>query len=254
MKFKRNIRPEINYVFALVGLLFLVSFVERKQGAVLCKNIYVELENITENQFYYENDILNMLDKKGKSIRGLNISQIDLNFFEEKLLYDKHIKDAQLYADLNGNVIVRVKLRRPIARIVQHDGPDAYISEDGVIMDVSDKFISRCLIIEGQNLKPYLEAGSLVSDEEGKKLLDMLLFIQDDKFWKAQVAQLEINRSGYIVLYPQITKQIVEFGKVDNYDEKFKKLKVFYKKILPVKGWSKYYRVNLEYEKQIIAE
>ena len=50
---------------------------------------------------------------------------------EKKIRRDPFIKDAQLYSDLKGNLVVSAELRRPIARIVRNDGPDGYISEDG---------------------------------------------------------------------------------------------------------------------------
>ncbi|MEJ0057825.1 MAG: hypothetical protein WDN75_20560 [Bacteroidota bacterium] len=58
-----------------------------------------------------------------------------------------------LYGDHKGNLIVSVELRRPIARIVQEDAPDAYISEEGIIMSVSEKFTSRVMIISGRFVK-----------------------------------------------------------------------------------------------------
>lgn len=50
-----------------------------------------------------------------------------------------------------------------------------------------------------------------------------------------------------------MTGQIVEFGTPVNYEDKLHKLMVFYKDILPQKGWTKYEKVNLNYEGQIIA-
>jgi cell division protein FtsQ len=51
-----------------------------------------------------------------------------------------------------------------------------------------------------------------------------------------------------------VTGQLVEFGSSDHYQEKLMKLMVFYKEVLPQKGWTKYERVNLKYEGQVIAE
>jgi cell division protein FtsQ len=82
----------------------------------------------------------------------------------------------------------------------------------------------------------------------------MIHFVNESQFWKAQVAQLDINSQGDIILYPQVTGQLVEFGTSENFEEKFRKLMVFYKEILPQKGWTRYERVNLKYEGQVIAE
>ena len=253
MKKGFSIRKEIKVAFALLGLSFLIAFAERKQGGAVCKNISVEIENLNENHFLDEADVKKLVETSGETIKGIGIDRINLKDIEKKLKYDKHILDAELFGDLKGNLVVNVELRRPIARIVQSDAPDAYIAEDGVIMPVSEKYTSRVLLISG-HVKPLLESEDLNKTEEGKQLLEMIEYINADRFWKAQVAQLDIDRSGRVDIFPQVTGQQVEFGKPENIELKFKKLMVFYKEILPARGWTRYERVNLEYEGQVIAE
>ena len=253
MKENFSIRKEIKVAVAILGLSFLIAFSERKQGGAVCKEIVIELDNLNENHFLDEADVMQLVEGSGEPIKGVGIGRIKLKAIENKLKYDKHILDAELFGDLKGNLIVNVELRRPIARIVQSDAPDAYIAEDGVIMPVSEKYTSRVLLISGA-VKELLESENLNKSEEGKQLLAMIEFINADKFWKAQVAQLELNKNGKVTIYPQVTGQLVEFGKPDNVEVKFKKLMVFYKEILPTRGWTRYERVNLEYEGQVIAE
>lgn len=254
MKLKINIKKEIRIAAALIGLSFLIAFTERKQLGIVCKDIVVEIENINDNHFMDEADILHLVEMSGQSIKGTNIERINLKAIETKIKMDKHIREAELYGDLKGNLIVNVELRRPVARIAQEDAPDAYISEEGVIMGVSDKFSSRVVIITGKFVKKLLEAGDLSKLEEGRKLMEMLEFIREDPFWNAQIAQMDINSKGEIDIYPQVTGQLVQFGTTDRYEEKLGKLMVFYKDVLPTKGWTKYERVNLKYEGQVIAE
>jgi cell division protein FtsQ len=237
----------------LLGLSFLIAFAERKQGGSVCKNISVEINNLNENHFLDEADVLQLVEGSGETIKGIGIDRINLKQIEKKLKYDKHILDAELFGDLKGNLIVNVELRRPIARIVQKDAPDAYIAEDGVIMPVSEKYTSRVVLISGY-VKALLESEDLNKTEEGKQLMEMIEYVNADRFWSAQVAQLDIERDGKINIFPQVTGQRVEFGRAENIETKFKKLMIFYKEILPTRGWTKYERVNLEYEGQVIAE
>lgn len=82
----------------------------------------------------------------------------------------------------------------------------------------------------------------------------MIEKITGDEFWNAQITQLDIDNKLRITLYPQVGNEVIEFGKPEDIDTRFKKLKIFYKEILPKVGWNKYDRVNLEYEGQIVAE
>jgi cell division protein FtsQ len=159
-----------------------------------------------------------------------------------------------LYGDWKGNLVVNVELRRPIARIVQEDASDAYIAEDGTIMPVSEKFTSRVVLISGSLVKKLLESEDLNKTEYGPPLLELLALIRADDFWRAQVAQLDMGTDGKITIFPQVTGQRIEFGKPENIEMKFRKLMIFYKEILPQRGWTKYKRVNLEFDGQVIAE
>jgi len=254
MKWKLNIRREIKVAVSLLAISFLIAFSERKQGGSVCKDIVVELDNLHGNHFLDEADVMKLVEGSGQKIKGVGIDRIDLKTIEKKIKYDKHILDAELFGDLKGNLIVNVELRRPIARIVQSDAPDAYVAEDGVVMPVSEKYTSRVILISGPFVKKFLEDEDLTKSEEGIQLKQMIEFINEDDFWKAQIAQLDINSNGKITIYPQVTGQRVEFGRAENFEAKFKKLMIFYKEILPQRGWTRYERVNLEYEGQIIAE
>lgn len=254
MKLKLNIRKEIKIAAALVGVTFLIAFTERKQGGSLCNNVVVELDNLNENHFLDERDVMRLVENSGQTIKGTSITRINLKAIESKLMMDKHIRDAELYGDLKGNLIVSVDLRRPMARLVQEDGPDAYLSEEGIVMGVSDKFTSRVMIISGRWAKAVMEKGNVYEMEGGQELMDMIDFINEDRFWKAQIAQMDIDARGEIVIYPQVTGQRVEFGTTENYETKLSNLMVFYKDVLPQKGWTRYERVNLKYNGQVIAQ
>ena len=95
---------------------------------------------------------------------------------------------------------------------------------------------------------------NLSESKYGKQVYDLLTFIENDKFWKAQIAHIFIKKDGEIEMYPQVTKQVVEFGHPEDLERKFSKLMTFYKEILPKKGWNTYDRVNLKFENQIICE
>ncbi|MCU0418137.1 MAG: cell division protein FtsQ/DivIB [Cyclobacteriaceae bacterium] len=254
MKWKLTIRKEVKVVSALLALSLLIAFSERKQGGTVCQDVLVELDNVHENHFLDEADILRLIERSGQAIKGVGLHRIDLKALEAKIMYDKHILDAELYGDLKGNLVVQVELRRPMARIIQEDAPDAYIAEDGTVMGVSEKYTSRVVLVSGPFVKRLLQAEDLTRLDEGQQLLAMIRYINEDRFWKAQIAQLDIDAKGRVTLYPQVTGQKVEFGTPDNMEEKFDKLRVFYKEILPQRGWTRYDRVNLEYEGQVIAE
>lgn len=254
MNAKWNIKKELKIGAALAVLFFFIGFSERKQGSVAVKDIIIKVENANENQFLGEDDIIDLMQLEKENLKGAALDKLNLKEIEKRIKTNKFVEDAELYSDLKGNLIIKTTLRRPIARIVRNDGPDGYIAEDGTVMPVSDKFTTRVVLLSGSFARLLLQADNLYKSVEGKQLMDMLEIIREDDFWRAQIAQLDIDSKARVSMFPQVGGQLIEFGKPENLELKFKKLRIFYKEILPQQGWGKYERINLEYEGQIIAE
>jgi cell division protein FtsQ len=253
-KFNINIRRELKIVAAFILVAGLIAFSERKQNDVVVHDMSVRLENISENHFLKEADVMRLMNLNLENLKGANIHKVDLRDLESKIKKNRFVSDADIYSDLNGNLVVRVDLQRPIARLVRTDGPDGYIAEDGTIMPVSEEFTSRVVLLSGSYVKKVTTMQNLNESQEGSELMEMLLAIKKDDFWKAQISQLDIDAHGRISILPQVGDEVIEFGKPKDLESKFSKLMIYYKEILPRMGWNKYKRVNLEYKGQIVAE
>lgn len=251
---KIKIKRGVKLAIAAVAVVSVIGFTETKQGVGSCKDIVIRIDNRYDNYFINDHDVLALMTANGTyAIKGVSFRELNLKEIEERVKHDPFIRNAQLFKDLKGNVIINVALRRPIARIIQDDAPDAYVAMDGTILPVSDKFSSRVMLLRGSYMKAFVK-NDLTETDEGKKIFRMIGFINDKEFWRAQIAQMNVDKKLNITLYPQVTKQYIEFGQPEELEEKFNKLEIFYKQILPRKGWNSYERVNLMYEGQIVAE
>ncbi|MDL5048783.1 hypothetical protein QQ054_22475 [Oscillatoria amoena NRMC-F 0135] len=254
MKAKWKIRNELKIGVAVLVLFFVAAFSERKLGKQAVNDVIIKVENVDDNHFIDEADILHLMRLDQENLKGADLSKLNLKDIEARIKSDRFVEDADLYSDIKGNLIVRAILRRPLARIVRSDGPDAYIAEDGTLMPVSGKFTARVVLISGENVRHLLAKENIKADEAGASLMNLLEQITKDDFWRAQIAQVNISTKGKIIMMPQVGAQTIEFGTADEVDEKLRKLKVFYKEILPQMGWNRYKRVNVEYHGQLIAE
>lgn len=254
MKFKFNVRRELKIAAVLVVLSALIAFTERMKDDVRVTEIQITIDNIHGNHYLDEKDVLKLMRINMQNLRGASLNNLNFSEIEERIRQSPYVSDAELYSDLKGNLMVNVSLRRPVARIIQSDGPNAYIGEDGTIMPVSDKFFSRVVLISGEFAPKFLKVDNVYEMEEGKQLMVMLGMIRKDAFWNAQVAQIDISAKRKVVLYPQVGDEMIEFGTPVDIEKKFRKLKIFYKEILPRVGWNKYDRINVEYEGQVVAE
>jgi cell division protein FtsQ len=254
MKFKLNLRRELKIVAVLAVLFGLIAFTERMKDDVTVSAIQISINNVHENHYLEEKDVMKLMRLNMENLKGADISQLNFSEIEARIRQSPYVSDAELYSDLKGNLMVSVSLRRPVARMVQNYGPDAYIGEDGTVMPVSEKFSSRVVLVSGEFVPKLLSEDNVHEVEEGRQLMLLLNTIRDDPFWNAQVAQIDLSSKARAVLYTQVGDEIIEFGKVEDIDTKFRKLKIFYKEVLPRVGWNKYDRINVQYQGQVVAE
>ena len=238
-----NFILKIKYLFFFLltfGLIF-ISFVYKKENNIIfdisSENRFLNSEEI----FDLTNDIIN------------DSSIIDLNYLEEKIKSNKFIKDIEIYNNLNNVINININQFKPYARLINNIGDDYYIDKNGEIFPVSNKYSERVLLIFFKNYKNIDKEKNINFFQNGNEIFKLINYINSNDFYKKQISQINVLKDGEIIMIPQITKQKIYFGNTDNMEIKFKKLELFYKNILPTKGWNYYESVNLKFKNQIVC-
>ncbi|MCC2548661.1 hypothetical protein LJY25_19590 [Hymenobacter sp. BT175] len=217
-------------------------------------DIIVTISNEFNNYFISEKEVRALLTRNGQEpLRGAHPADLDLRALEARLRAHSFVKDAQVYRDLAGNLHADVRQNRPIARLTHPDARlDTYLDAEGQQLPLSPLFTARVVPISRLGGQPL--QSRFFQDSTGRHYLELLRYIDEHPFWRAQVAELFIAPNGKVSFTQQVGDQRIEFGLPDNISEKFAKLMVFYRQIPPVLGWDTYHRVNVEFKDQIICE
>jgi len=249
----KKIAPWLTIILYLVVVL---SFIGAKKDKIKCKNVNVNIIDKTNNFFIEKKDVLTMLEDKGEELIGQNINDVNVNKLEEMLLVNPSVKDANVYRTINGNIEIEIKQRNPILRIINKNKESFYVDDTGKIMPLSNKYTAHVLIASGDINLSYTK---LISLQTHNKIDTLLLninklskYIYNDRFLKSQIEQIYVNKSNF-ELIPIVGTQIIEFGDIQNYKEKFNKLKALYKQGFSKMGWNKYKIINLKYYNQVIC-
>lgn len=255
MTLSKNYIWNITKVASLTIVIFgSIGLVEKEYAERTCTSIHVDIDNQFENYFINESDVIDLITHGGEyRIVGESFDNLDLKAIEKELLDTKFIRNAEVYKDLEGNLMISINQSRPIARMISRKMKDRYISNQGRVLPLSKRYTARVVLIDGafaDNAKLY----DLYETEMGSQLMDLLNYIEENEFWKAQIAQLTIDKKGNIKINTQVSKQVVDFGQPVDIEKKFMKLKIFYKDILPAKGWNSYNQVSVKFKDQIVCE
>jgi cell division protein FtsQ len=239
-----------------VGLMVLggsVLWAEKKQAGRICQGIDIHIMNTKGHQFVQDSMILAYLNKQHQeSIVGVSLHQIASKKIENTIKSNNFVRVCNVYKNWNGRLKIAIFPKRPIARIICTDKPGKYIDEQGEVLPLATNYTARVLLINGKNLCDIDQC--LKDSEHGLALLRLLNLIDQDPFWNAQINHINCDEKGKFIFTTQLGKQAVVFGRLENINKKLEKLKLFYKVILPHKGWNTYKRVNLEFDNQIVCE
>jgi len=241
------------YSTGILILIFLISFRALRISERKVSGIQIEILN---NQDFYLIDKFEIqtLFEMGNSasVLGANFDQVDIKLLETQVEENPFVAEIDVFINVNGVLGANVSPAQPIGRLMSSQGSDQYIDVTGKLLPMNPDYTVRVPLIS--LMKEGQWTTHLGENDFGKQLLKFLIFIDNNDMWKAQIAQLSVSEDDELTLWPQVTKQLILFGQPEEIEEKFKKLMLFYKEVLPKKGWNTYRYVNLKYKNQIVCK
>lgn len=245
----------------VVAFFVLVSFTRNEQGQELVKNVNVSINAIKGDPFMDENDIIELVYSRFDTLLGKKIQDLYLGEVEELLRSQPSVKNAELYIEHNNKVNIEIEFRKMIARVKPDSLAGFYIDNEGETMSWITKYSPRVLTISGHLncYNRYIKDSIIERDlsTHSKLVKDIHAFakyVNSSSFWKAQIAQVYIDRNGDAILIPLVGNEEFVFGELTDIKNKFDKIRKYYQEIAPNLGWNKYKKVNVKFDRQIVCK
>jgi cell division protein FtsQ len=252
-----------SWLLLFTSVIVLLGFVHNEQQVLVCKGVSIHIDNEFDHEFIDTEDIRRLIKNSGDSIIGQPVTSIDLSHLERLIENHPSVAKADVYKTIDGEIQVEVRQRNPIIRIFPVNGDGFYIDEEGFFMPLSNKYSAKVLVASGQivagNLLYSSSIPEIIRDDSlaAKTILDDLYqlakFINKDEFLKAQMQQVYVEMTREIELIPRVGNHRIIIGDVNDLEEKFERLMIFYSKGLSRTGWNEYDMINLKYKNQIVC-
>jgi cell division protein FtsQ len=231
-----------------ISLVLLIAAVQHSNNKV-CKGINVEINGSENNFFVDRREVLNILTASS-AIIDERIADIDLRVLEDRLKKYKCIANAELFFDTEEVLQVVVEEEEPVARIFTVGGSSFYIDSTCQRLPLSNRLSARVpMFTNFPSEKARLsrpDSALMVS------IKDLAMFIRQDEFWKAQVAQIDITHGGFLIV-PTVGNHIVSIGNSENLSDKFDRLFSFYKQVWTKVGFENYEKIDVQFKGQVVA-
>lgn len=258
-----KVKNIILWSLILIYLVVVFSFVAEKQQALVCNGVDVNITDSLKSGFVTKENIFNLLQRKSPKLIGKNFQDIDLEIIESQICGFPPVARAEVYKTAGGRLVVEIIQRNPLMRIIDNTNDSYYIDDKGFIMKLSGNFTSHAIIANGNIATRFLITNKtnvldLEEKAQGKRVIQADLYklakyVNNNKFWNAQIQQIFVNFSGDFELIPRVGSNVIIFGDFTDCEAKFDNLMSLYQHGLPAVGWNKYETINLKYKGQVIC-
>lgn len=225
-----------------VYLVIAVTTFNAKPEEQTCEGMELVINDSIDYGFITPKEVLRVLTKEKISPIGKKMGEINTRQLEDALKQHPLIGEVECYRIPNGKVGIEVTQRIPLLRIMATNGENYYLDDKGVTMPTANN-AANVAVATG-----YIDKGFAQNE-----LFELGMFLRENPFWNAQIQQINVTATKELELVPRVGDHIIFIGKPGNYEKKFERLKIFYKKGLNQVGWNKYSRISLEFENQIIC-
>jgi cell division protein FtsQ len=247
-----KLKTWVKWALGTLVVVTTLAAVERQHRRQYCQGVQITIEGDPKDSYLTPDDLEDLLTQQGRyPVRRIRFDQLDFRRLERRIRRDTWVKTCQVSRDLTGNLLVRVALRRPLARLITPE-KDRYLSDDGYLTYPSMHHTPRVVLLSGPYAQERVKHSARRADE--KSLIALLNQLEADPFWRAQITQLDMAANGEITLLPQVGDHRIEIGTADGAVEKLRKLRLFYERVVPARGWATYRRVSVQFRNQIVCE
>jgi cell division protein FtsQ len=238
------------WILAGIGTIVLMCAAMQQKSQKTCSDIKIEISGIEEHMFIDEKDILELINQQQKTI-GTPIAKLNLRAMEAAMEKNPWVSNAELFINNQQVLEVQIDERQPVARVFTTQGGSFYVDSGGLRLPLSDRLSARVPMFTGfpsDNIKLSKPDSLLLHD-----IVKLGSYILEDSFWMAQVAQIDIEPGNQFELVPVFGEHIVSIGGATDLDAKFNRLYTFYKQAWLQQGIHYYERINVQYDKQVVA-
>ena len=238
---KRLIQYSILVILA-VALTVGILWAREKSRGELCTAVDVEVVNADSTSFVTPQGVLTDLKSQGIKIVGKHMGDINASDIEEALKVSPYLENADIVKCQNGKVLIRVSQLVPVMRVF--DGEDSYyLNKAGKRMAATTYYHCDVPVVQGHFTRKY----------PATRLLPLIDYVENDSLLHSLVTMFQVRDTNNIILVPNISGHVVNIGNADGFDNKFAKLKLFYREVLPKRGWNTYDTISVKWNHQIVA-
>ena len=243
LNWKHTIIILLDVIIAVYLLMAITVFNEPDEKATVCTEVSIHIGDNATTGLLSPAEVKRILERQRLYPLDQPMQFVSTREMEEALLGNPYVEAAECYKTQNGHVCVNLVQREPVLHVMPANNEQYYVDVHGAILPHT-RLSGDLLVATGTIDRNYAQ----------ERLTPIARHILADEFWKAQTEQLNVLADGTLELIPRVGDHIVYLGAPTDIPRKLERLRKFYKYGLSHAGWSRYERISVEYDNQIVCK
>lgn len=219
-----------------------ILWARNKYRGEVCTSVEVEVINADSTSFVTPQGVINDLKGQGIKLEGKHMGDIDASDIEAALELSPYLENADIVKGQNGRLLIRVHQLVPVMRVF--DGNESYyVNKAGKHMAVTSYYHCDVPVVQGHFTRRY----------PATRLLPLIDYVEGDSLLRSIVTMYCMRDTNNIIIVPVFSGHVVNIGEAEDFENKFEKLKLFYREVMPKKGWQTYDTISVKWNHQIVA-
>lgn len=238
------------------------------------ERVEVVVKDADQRGFITPEKVVGILHSEGLDPVGRSLDSVDLATINKAVESYCFTERSITYVDYEGTLTIEVTQRAPLLRVRSDEGYDFYLTRGGYVLPVEQGYSLNLPIVTGSLEVPFGKSfeGDIrewLSEGEKKyrenynflsKLINFVVYLEENEWQGGECVQINLvsprkvaDKASYnephIELVPRTGDYLVEFGKLDQVEEKMYRWRRFVEaKVVDMKGGT----LNVEYEGQAL--
>ena len=219
-----------------------IAWARYKAGGERCTGVDIQIVNADSTRFVTPRGVLAELDKLGIKVEGKRMGDINASDIEEALTQSPYLENVDCVKAQNGRFVIRATQLVPVVRVF--DGDESYyVNKAGKRMSATAFYHADVPVVQGHFTRNYPVT----------RLLPLVEYVESDTLLSSLVSMYSVTDTNNIIIVPDIYGHVVNMGNAEGFVNKFDKLKLFYREVMPNKGWLTYDTISVKWDHQVVA-
>ena len=208
----------------------------------VCEGIDIEVRGQRKMDSVVVRGVARELARYPHRIRGEQLSRINTAAIDKYLTGLNTFESVNCMITSGSRLKIEIVPLVPVMRLFTGD-KSYYINKEGKQIESKAEFYTEAPVVTGR----------FNSGFQPKDILPLVKYIEKDPMLRELVGMVEAPDANNLLLVPRMLGHVVNFGDTTRLEEKKEALRLFYRKVMPYKGWEEYDTVSVKFRGQVVA-